>query len=55
LGVVTPRAQEFYKNFLQMILKNFEIENNEGNTKEIDEKLNARLSGQKDRRIYRKV
>jgi len=38
-----------------MILKNFEIENNEGNTKEIDEKLNARLSGQKDRRIYRKV
>ena len=35
-----------------MISKNFQIENNEGNTKEIDEKLNARLSGQKDIGVF---
>jgi len=31
-----------------LISKNFQIEDNEGNAKEVDEKLNATLRGQKD-------
>ena len=43
---------EFYKNFFQLIFKNFQIEENEGNAKEIEEKLNARLTGQKDIGVF---
>jgi len=39
---------EFHKNVLQLISKDFQIENKEGNTKEIDEKLNTKITGQKD-------
>jgi hypothetical protein len=39
---------EFHKNLTQLISKNFQIENNEGNTKKIDEKLNLKMLGQND-------
>jgi hypothetical protein len=39
---------EFCKNLHQSISKNFQIDNNERNTKEIEEKLNARLTEHKD-------
>jgi len=40
--------REFCKTLLQLISKNFQIENDEGNTKGIDDTLNARLKGHKD-------
>jgi hypothetical protein len=36
---------EFCKELLQLISEKFQIENDEGNTKGIDETLNARLKG----------
>jgi len=39
---------EFHKNVTQLISKNFQIENNEGNTEEIGEKLNLRMLGKND-------
>jgi len=39
---------EFCKKLLQLISENFQIENDEGNTKGIDDTLNARLKGHKD-------
>jgi len=43
---------EFHKNLLQLISKNFQIENNEGNAKEIDKKLNTKITCQKDTGIF---
>jgi hypothetical protein len=39
---------EFCKKLLQLISENFQIENDEGNTKVIDDTLNARLKVHKD-------
>jgi hypothetical protein len=39
---------EFCKKLLYLISENFQIENDEGNTKEIDDTLNERLKGHKD-------
>jgi len=35
-----------------LVSKNFQNEDNEGNAKEIDEKLNVRLTGQKDIGVF---
>jgi hypothetical protein len=43
---------EFYKNLLQLISKNFHVENNGGGVIEIDEKLNTKLTGQRDIGVF---
>jgi len=43
---------EFHKNLLQLISKNFQIENNKGITKGTDEKLNTKITGQKDIGVF---
>jgi ribonuclease HI len=43
---------EFCKKLLQLISENFQIESGEGNTKGIDETLNARLKGHKNIREF---
>ena len=50
--IIKEQHTEFYKNFFYLISKNFQIEDNEGNAKETDEELNARLIGQKDIRGF---
>ena len=42
----------YKKKFLYLISENFQIEKDEENMKDIDEKLNARLKGQKDIRGF---
>jgi hypothetical protein len=42
----------FHKNLIQLISKNFQTENNEGSTNEIDEKLNLRILGQNDIGVF---
>ena len=45
--VIKGQHTAFYKNFLQLISKNFQTENNEENTNQIDEESNTSLKGQK--------
>jgi len=45
--IMKEQHTEFCKKIFQLISENFQIENDEGNTKGIDEKLKARLKGQK--------
>jgi hypothetical protein len=44
----------FGKEIIQLISENFQIENDEGNTKGIEDILNARLKGHKDREFIEK-
>ena len=43
---------KFYKNFFHIISENFQMEDTEGNAKDIDEKLYAQLTEQKDIRQF---
>jgi hypothetical protein len=51
LYVTKGQHTEFHRNLFQQISKNFQI-GNEGNIKEIDEKLNTSLTGQKDIDVF---
>jgi hypothetical protein len=42
--IIKEQHIEFYKTFLQLISKIFQIEDNEGNAKETDEKIKAKLT-----------
>ena len=50
-----PQNTELHKHLFQLFSKSFQIENNEGNTKEIDKNLNTKIKVQKVRHIYRGV
>jgi len=50
--IVKGQHTEFHKNLLPLISKNFLIENNGRNTQEIDEKLNTKITGQKDMGLF---
>jgi len=44
--IIKGQHNEFNKNLLQLISKSFKIENNEGNTQDIEEKLNRKIKVQ---------